>query len=109
MATTLDSTPTSRLRRVLASGGVTESELRKLGEEADGWARSLEAQLESAERRLARLTADPASPIREIADELHRVESLRPQLAEVRSLLAELEERARELRSAWLRAALQRS
>ena len=38
----------------------------------------------------------------EIATELHRVEGLRPRLEEARSLLTDLEARARELRTAWL-------
>ncbi len=108
MAQTLDSRLTARLRQVLARESLTETELRELNEQADGWARTLEAQIQAGERRLARLTADPASPITEIAEELRRVESLRPELGRVRDLLADLETRARELRTAWLRAALER-
>jgi chromosome segregation ATPase len=104
----LYSTLTARLREILASGSVTESELRELSDEADGWARSLEAQILAGERKLNRLTASPASAIGDIADELRRVERLRPQLEEVRQLMAELETRARELRTAWLRAAMNR-
>ena len=37
-----------------------------------------------------------------VAAELRRVEQLRPQLQEVRALLADLEERSREVRTAWL-------
>jgi hypothetical protein len=69
----------------------TESELRVLTEQAEAWARTVEGQILSSERRIAR-----------IADELRRVETLRPQLREVRSLLADLENRARELRTQWL-------
>jgi hypothetical protein len=105
MARTLDSALTARLREVVAGGSVTEAELRELTEQADGWARSLQAQISAGERRLAKLTADPAGSMVEIADELRRVESLRPELGEVRGLLADLETRARELRAAWLRAA----
>jgi chromosome segregation ATPase len=103
LAETLDSALTARLREILASGTVTESELRELSEQADGWARTLRAQIRASERKLRTLNRDPGSPISEIADELRRVETLRPQLREVRSLLAELETRARELRTAWLR------
>jgi hypothetical protein len=93
---------------VLAREGLTESELRELAEQADGWARTLQAQIHAGERRLALLTADPASPITEIAEELRRVEALRPELEAVHALQAELDTRARELRTAWLRAALNR-
>src|SRR5712691_2984624 len=68
-----------RLREVLANQPVTESE-----------------------RRLATLTDDPDSSLTEIAAELHRVDGLRPRLEEARALLAELETRARELRTSWL-------
>jgi hypothetical protein len=108
MAQTLDSRLTARLRQVLARESLTESELRELGEQADGWARTLQAQIHAGERRLARLTADPSSPITEIAEELRRVEALRPELERVRGILVELDARARDLRTAWLRAALKR-
>jgi hypothetical protein len=87
---------------------MTETELRELSDQAGGWARTLEAQIRAGERRLAKLTANPSSPITGIAEELRRVETLRPELADVRDLLDELETRARELRTAWLRAALNR-
>jgi chromosome segregation ATPase len=103
MARTLDSALSARLREILASGSATESELRELTEQADGWARTLRAQIRASERKLRALAADPASPIAEIADELRRVERLRPQLGEARRLLAGLETRARELRTEWLR------
>jgi hypothetical protein len=103
-ARTLDSALTARLREVVGGGSVTEAELRDLAEQADGWARSLDGQIWAGERRLAKLSANQSGSMVEIADELRRVERLRPQAAEVRSLLAELEDRARELRVAWLRA-----
>ena len=102
MAETLDSALTARLRAVLASGSVTETDLRELSAKGDGWARTLRGQIRSSERKLRALNADPASPITEIAEELRRVETLRPQLAELRSLLADLEARGRELRTSWL-------
>jgi hypothetical protein len=98
----LDSALAARLRDVLTERPVTEAELRKLSEQADGWARTLEGQIHASERRLRELVADPASPLAEIAAELRRVEILRPELEEFRSLLAELELRAHELRGAWL-------
>jgi hypothetical protein len=101
---TLDSTLIVRLRQVLASDRVTESELRELTEQADGWARALEARVRAAERKLSMLAGRDGS-MTEIADELRRVELLRPELDEVRLLRAGLDARARELRTAWLRAA----
>lgn len=80
----------------------TESELRTLAEQADAWARTVSGQIQSSERRIRRLSSNPASSLAQIAAELRRVENLRPQLNEVRSLLADLESRARELRTEWL-------
>jgi predicted RNase H-like nuclease (RuvC/YqgF family) len=91
-----------RLRAVIAEQPATETELRTLTEEADGLVRALSAQMAGSEARLDELNADPESSFAEIAAELHRVELLRPKLEEARSLLKELETRARELRTAWL-------
>ena len=91
-----------RLREVLDRRPATESELRTLKEEAEAWERTVNGQLESSERRIRRLNANPASSLAQIASELRRVERLRPQLNEVRSLLGDLEERARQLRTEWL-------
>jgi chromosome segregation ATPase len=81
----------------------TETELRALAEQADGWARATDAQLHAAEERLAKLNADPASPITEIATEVRRVEALSGELQEARRLIKGLEQRTRELRTAWLK------
>jgi hypothetical protein len=102
----LDSTLTARLREVVSGGSVTESGLRELGEEADEWARSLEAQIWAGERMLTHLTADPAGSMIDIAEELRRVKALRPALVEVRRLRGMLDIRARELRATWVRARL---
>jgi chromosome segregation ATPase len=102
MAEPLDFALISRLREVLASRPATESELRTLNEQAEAWERTLNGQIEGSERRLRRLNANPASSLAQIASELRRVEKLRPQLNEVRSLLGELEGRARQLRTEWL-------
>lgn len=91
-----------RLREVLDRRPATESELRTLKEEAEAWERTVNGQLEASERRIRRLNANPASSLAQIASELRRVERLRPQLNEVRSLLGDLEERARQLRTEWL-------
>jgi DNA-binding ferritin-like protein len=91
-----------RLREVLADRPATESELRMLHEQAEAWARTVSGQLESSERRIRRLNQNPASSLAQIAAELRRVEQLRPQLIEVRQLLADLEARARQVRTEWL-------
>jgi predicted RNase H-like nuclease (RuvC/YqgF family) len=94
-----DSRLLSRLRDALDEGRLTEAELRAVIEEADGWARSLRAQVEASERRLERLGADPESSLTELAQELRRVELLLPALREARTLLTRLEERARQVRT----------
>jgi hypothetical protein len=93
---------TVRLREVLADRPATESELRSLAEEADGWMRALQAQITASERRVEELSADPAGSLAPIASELQRIESLRPELVEVTSLHEELERRARAMRTQWL-------
>jgi hypothetical protein len=98
----LDFTLIKRLREVRDHRPATESELRLLAEQAEAWARTVNGQIQASERRLRRLNANPASSLAQIAGELRRVEKLRPQLNEVRSLLADLENRARELRTQWL-------
>jgi chromosome segregation ATPase len=102
MAEQLDFALIKRLRDVLERRRATESELRSLAEQAEAWERALNGQLQASERRLQRLNANPASSLAQIASELRRVEKLRPQLNEVRSLLADLEDRARQLRTEWL-------
>ena len=102
MAQPLDFALIKRLREVLDDRPATESELRTLSEQADAWARTVSGQIESSERRIRRLEQNPASSLAQLASELRRVEQLRPQLNEVRDLLANLEERARQVRTAWL-------
>ena len=98
----LDFALITRLREVLDDRPATESELRTLKEQAEAWARTVSGQIESSERRIRRLNQSPASSLAQIASELRRVEQLRPQLNEVRDLLADLEKRARQVRTAWL-------
>ncbi len=93
---------TVRLREVAADSPATESELRTLAEEADAWRRALEAQIQASELRVAELSADPGGSLAPIASELQRIESLRPELVEVTSLMDELESRAKSLRTQWL-------
>lgn len=97
----LDFALIERLRQVL-DRPATETELRTLKEQAEGWERALNGQLQASERRLRRLDANPASSLAQIASELRRVERLRPQRDEVRGLLGDLEKRTRELRTEWL-------
>jgi predicted RNase H-like nuclease (RuvC/YqgF family) len=99
----LDLALVKRLRRVVAGEVATESELRTLAEEADGWVRATEAQLRAAEERLGELNADRASPLTAIATEVRRVEALSRELQEARRLVDGLEARTRELRTAWLK------
>jgi hypothetical protein len=99
----LDLALVKRLRQVVGGEPATESELRTLADHAGGWARATGAQLRAAERRLAKLNADPASELGEMATEIRRVETLSAELEEARSLLAGLEQRTRELRTAWLK------
>lgn len=99
----LDLALVKRLREVVGGRPATESELRTLADQAGGWARATEAQLRAAERRLAKLNADPASELGKMAVEIRRVETLSGELGEARMLLSGLEERTRELRTAWLK------
>jgi hypothetical protein len=102
VADTPDPDLTARLREALVNDPSTEAELRSLDEQADAWTRALEAQLEGSERRIDELAGADGPPLSEIATELRRIEALRPELDEMRSLLADLETRARELRTSWL-------
>jgi hypothetical protein len=100
----LDLALTSRLREVVVDGrAATESELRTLADQAGGWVRVTEAQLRAAESRLAMFNADRSSPLAEIASEVRRAESLTKELEEARSLVEGLEQRTRELRTAYLK------
>src|SRR3954467_5599179 len=98
----LDFALIKRLREVLDDRPATESELRTLKEQSEAWARTVGGQIESSERRIRRTCLNPSSSLAQIAAELRRVEQLRPQLQEVRALLADLEERSREVRPASL-------
>jgi chromosome segregation ATPase len=99
----LDLALVARLRQVVAGEVATESELRTLADQADGWLRATQGQLHAAEGRLGHLNADPASPLAEIAAEMRRVEALSRERDEARRLLEGLEQRTRELRTAWLK------
>jgi uncharacterized coiled-coil DUF342 family protein len=102
VAETPDLVLLERLRDVVGERPVTETELRALIEQADGLVRTLGAHIAGSESRIAELTDESDSSLAEIAAELQRVDELRPRLEEARSLCADLEIRAREVRSAWL-------
>jgi hypothetical protein len=81
---------------------VTDPELRKLADEGRACSLILGAELKRGEQRLAELEADPAAPLAEIAAEFREVNTFRAHLEELHSLLVQLDERAREARTAWL-------
>lgn len=102
IAQTLDSALKERLRAVLDGRPVTEAELRKLSEEGQACLLLVGAELERSERRLAELASDPTCSLTEIAGVLRRVNELRPDLAELEELYADLQGRARQFRASWL-------
>jgi chromosome segregation ATPase len=99
---TLEFALLARLREVLAGAPASEVELRKLSEQTDAWARTLAGQLRASEARLAALVGDSESSLAAMADELRRIEALRPELRDLRARIEELEVRARQLRTGWL-------
>ena len=100
---TLEFALIARLRQVLGNSPATEAELRTLRVEADGWATALRGQIDASERRLDAAVADPKASLTELALELRRLETLRPQLNELETLRARLDECSRELRTGWLK------
>ncbi|MDQ2983942.1 MAG: hypothetical protein M3R70_08490 [Actinomycetota bacterium] len=100
---TLDLALISRLREVVSGKPTTEAEVRRLADQAGGWERTVQAQLDGNERRLGALTSDPSSALAEIADEVRRRDGLVRELDDARALLVGLDDRARELRTAWLK------
>jgi hypothetical protein len=99
---TLDTALIAQLRAVVRGAPTTESELRQLWEEADGWRRALQGQIDGSERRLQGLADEPAPQLAEVTAELRRLDRLHPQLEEVQGLLTDLEQRARQLRGTWI-------
>ena len=96
VAATLDSALKERLRAVLDRQPVTEAELRKLAEEGRACNPDPRRAARGASRRLAELSADPASSLVDVADALRAVNELRPDLAELEELLDAVQTRARE-------------
>jgi hypothetical protein len=103
MARALDTLLKERLRAVLDGRPVTEAELRRMFEDGQACLLLLNGELERGERALAKLASDPESSISELAKALGRISELRPHLAELRALLADVEHRAREFRGSWVR------
>jgi hypothetical protein len=99
----LDLALVTRLRQVVAGGAVSEAELRTLDDEAGGWLRATEEQLRAAEDRLTALNSDPATPLAAIAAEVRRAEALSRERDEALDLFDGLEQRKREVRTAWLK------
>ncbi len=91
-----------RVREIVRGRATTEAELRKLRDRADALARVLQVQIEASERRIRRSNRTPGATIAEMASELRRAGELRPQLEELRSLTSQLDDRARQLRAAWI-------
>lgn len=102
MPIALDAALKDQLRAVLDGRAVTEAELRKLAEEGRACSLILESRLHRSERRLAELSADPESSLAEIAAEVRTANEVRPELDDLRALLADLDARAREFRASWL-------
>jgi len=101
----LDSALKARLRAAVeGERPLAEYEVRRLAEESGACSLVLGAALTRGEERLRDLDADPASPIVEIAATFRDVSALRRDLGELESLLADLQERARATRAAWLTA-----
>ena len=104
MTETLDAALKARLRTVLENRPVTEAELRNLLEEGASCVLILEGRLRGIEQRLTDLSADPTSSLADIATEVRAANEVRPDLDELRTLLAELSTIARRFRASWLSA-----
>lgn len=102
MVETLDAVLRDRLRSVLDGRPATEAELRKLIEEGAACALLVRGQLDRSEERLVELSADPETSLSELASVLRETQGLRPQLDELDSILAALQDRAREARRSWV-------
>ena len=87
MSEPLDFALIKRLREVRDRRPATETELRTLKEQAEGWQRASQRAAAGERAAVAPSQCDPASSLAQIASELRRVERLQPQLDEVRSLL----------------------
>jgi hypothetical protein len=98
----LDTELRAQLREVLATQQpLTEAEVRKLDNDGQACNRLLHAELERLEARLAVLDADPEASLGAIADAFRRVNGFRAHVEELDDLLAEFDDRAREVRTSW--------
>jgi chromosome segregation ATPase len=104
-AVTLDSALKERIRALLERQSSTEAELRHLLDEGRACSLILGAELGRAEQRLGELASDPTSSLAEIAAAYRDASELAPDLDELHTLIARLQERARELRASWLSTA----
>ena len=99
----LDSALRERLREVLEDPHrpLTEGELRKLADEGRACSLILGAELERLERRLGELDGDASTSLGAIADAFRRVHDFRAHVDGLNELLSALDDRAREVRTAW--------
>jgi hypothetical protein len=106
----LDSDLRRRVRDVLADPPrpITEPELRKLTDEGRACALILHGELRRLEGRLGRLDGDPSTSLGEIADAFRRVHEFRAHVDGLDRLLAELSDRAREVRAGWRQSVMER-
>jgi hypothetical protein len=107
----LDAVLRERLRDVLQEPPrpLTESELRSLLEEGRACMLILKGELDRLERRLAQLDGDPNISFSALTDAFRRVNEFRAHVEELRTLLAALETRAREVRASWQRQIVDRA
>jgi hypothetical protein len=99
----LDAVLRERLQDVLHERPrpLTEAELRSLLEEGRACRLILGAELDRLEQRLRKFDGDPSSSLGEIADAFRQVHDFRAHVEGLDGLLAELDDRAREVRGAW--------
>jgi hypothetical protein len=107
----LDAVLRERLHDVLQAPPrpLTESELRSLLEEGRACMLILSGELDRLERRLAQLDGDPDISFSALTDAFRRVNEFRPHVEELRTLLAAVEARAREVRASWQRQIVDRA
>jgi len=87
---------------VVGGQATTEAELRSLSERANTWIRLLEGRLEASERKLDEVVGNMVIRLADAVTELRQANEIRPRLVQLRGLVSQLDERARELRSHWL-------
>jgi len=98
----LDTELRVRLREVLTTHQpLTEAEVRSLDNDGRACTRLLHAELERLEQRLAELDGDPEASLGAIAEAFRRVNGFRAHVEELDDLLAEFDDRAREVRTSW--------